>query len=248
MTLENSIKDVIAAKLADGVVETLISEQLEKGIKNALDSMFGSYGDVTKIIEKQVKSVMIPYLENYDYSDYIVKLDNVLVEVLKNSSLENKKILGNFKSLIEPQDELKTIKVSELYEKWMKYVAENVKTDDLEINYDEGVSYEPVEVSYNIDYNEDKSWSSFEYAVLNFECEHDEEMNFTIRLSRWKKDKKEGWDIGFDQEHTLKSLRHLNDFEIYLMKLTQNYTKLIIDEDGSSDEVIPDKEPEASYN
>lgn len=77
MSLENSIKDVIANKLEDGTVEKLVSEQLEKGVTNALDNLFRSYGDITKVIEEKVKSVMVPYLVSYDYSQYIVKLDSV---------------------------------------------------------------------------------------------------------------------------------------------------------------------------
>lgn len=91
MNLEDSIKNTIEKKLEDGTVEKLIAEQFENGIANALDSLFRSYGDVTKIIEKKVKEVMVPYLESYDYSDYILKLDSVLVDVLQNTAMENKK-------------------------------------------------------------------------------------------------------------------------------------------------------------
>ena len=39
---------------------------------------------------------------------------------------------------------IKSIKVSEIFEKWQKYVSENVSTTDLEICYDDGVSYQDV--------------------------------------------------------------------------------------------------------
>lgn len=47
MTMEQSIKDAITNKLEDGTVEKLIGEQLEKGVTNALDNLFRSYGDIT---------------------------------------------------------------------------------------------------------------------------------------------------------------------------------------------------------
>ncbi|PHA03023.1 hypothetical protein COE51_01380 [Bacillus pseudomycoides] len=246
MNLENNIKDVISKKLADGVVEKLIEEQLEKGINNALSSLFGSYGDVTEIIEKQIKSVMIPYLENYDYSKYIVKLDSVLVDVLKSSASENKKILENFKELMIPTEE-KSIKVTELFEKWKEYVAKNVETDGLEIDYDDEPSYEYVEVRFEVEEDEGRSWSSFEYATLVFECDHDEKMNFAIRLSRWKDDKKKEWRMEYDRIPDMNSLRRLNEFDMLLMKLNQNYTKLILDGTFDNDSVRPEKEPEASF-
>lgn len=247
MNLENSIKDVITKKLEEGFVEKLIAEQLENGVKNALKDLLGSYGDVTKVIEKQVKSVMIPYLESYDYSQYITKLDSVLVDVLKSSALENKKLLENFKDLMIPEGE-KTIKVTELFERWMKYVEDNVETDGLDVYWDDEPSYENVEVTFSIDYEEGRSWSDIERASIFFECEHDEKVNYEIKIHRWKKYDEETWTINYDAIHDINSLRNLDKFEIFLIKLKQNYTKLILDSDGDSEEVEPKEEPEPTWN
>ncbi|QUI24891.1 hypothetical protein HZI73_22450 [Vallitalea pronyensis] len=247
MNLENSIKDVITKKLEDGTIEQLVSEQLEKGVVNALDNLFRSYGDVTKTIEEKVKSVMVPYLESYDYSNYIAKLDNVLVEVLKNSALDNKKLLTNFKDLMTGSED-KTIKMSSLWEKWKDFVANNVNTDDLGVDYDDDVSYEMVDVSFDIEYDTDRNWSSFEHATLVFECDQDEEMNFTIKLHRFSEFRKGGWTIDYNTAPNIKTLRHLNSFEILMMKLNQAYTKLEIDMECDNDEVQPEAVPEASFS
>lgn len=246
MSLENSIKDVITKKMEDGTVEKLIEQQLEKGVANALDSLFRSYGDVTKVIEEKVKSVMIPFLETYDYSKYIVKLDSVLVDVLKSSALENKKLLENFKELMLPED-LKTIKVTELFEHWMEYVGKNVETDGLEICYEDEPTYENVEVRFEVDFNEERSWSDMKHAVLVFECDHDEDMNFEVKIHTWPKYDKGAWTIEHNSVHDINSLRRLDEFSLFLMKLKQNGTKLIIDHDGVSDEVEPEAKPEATF-
>ena len=244
MSLENGIKDAITKKLEDGTVERLIEEQLEKGIVKALNNILGNYGDVTKIIEDKVKSVMIPYLESYDYSKYIVKLDSILVDVLKSSALENKNLLTNFKELMIEDERKESIKTSELFEEWGKYVEKNVDTTDLEVEYDGEPCYEQVDVTLTVDEDESRNWSSFEYATLVFECEKDESMNFAIRLSKYNKDKDGKWDIAYDTAHDIKSLRYLNAFEIFLMKLVQNHTTLEMDITNESDEVTP----EASFN
>jgi hypothetical protein len=246
MSLENEIKDVISKKLEEGIVEKLVAEHLETGIKNALKDLLGSYGDVTKVIEKQIKAVMIPYLENYDYSDYITKLDTVLVDILKSSALENKKMLENFKELMIPEPQ-KTVNVTELFEYWMKHVAKNVETDGLEINYEEEPTYENVEVRFDIEFLEGRSWSDFEYALIAFECDHDEKMNFELKIHRWKKYDKEQWTIDYDATHNLNSLRYLNEFEVLLMKLKQNSTRLILDSHGDEDEVEVEARPEIDY-
>ncbi|MEB9684590.1 hypothetical protein BK742_26140 [Bacillus thuringiensis serovar pingluonsis] len=246
MNLENSIKDVIGKKLAEGMVEKLIEEQLEKGINNALGSLFGSYGDLTKVIEEKVKSVMVPYLENYDYSNYITKLDSVMVDVLKNSALENKKLLSNFQELMIPAAE-KEIKVTDLFDKWKEHVEQNVETDGLEVDYDDEPTYEYVDVRFEVVEDDDRDWSSFKYATLVFECDHDEKMNFAIRLSKWKSRKGEGWDMQFDNVPDLKSLRNLNSFELLLMKMNQDRTQIILDELDDSDSIVPEERPELSY-
>ncbi|MEC0271903.1 hypothetical protein [Peribacillus frigoritolerans] len=246
MNLEKSIEGVISEVLTNGTIEDLVKQELEKGAKNALDRLFGPYGDVTKVIEKEVKSVMVPYLENYDYSHYITKLDSVLVDVLKATASENTKILTNFKELMTVNEE-KAIKVTDLFEVWKKYVAENVETDDLDIDYDDMPSYQYVDVKFEFEEDEGRSWSSFKHANIFFECEHDEKMNFAIKVSRFNESSSVGWDIDYPKTHDINSLKYLNDVEILLMKLNQNNTRLIIDSTYENDEVQPEAEPEATF-
>ncbi len=189
---------------------------------------------------------MVPYLENYDYSNYITKLDSVLVDILKSSALENKQLLSNFQELMIPAAE-KTIKVTDLFEKWKEHVEQNVETDGLEVDYDDEPTYEYVDVRFEVAEDDDRDWSSFKYATLVFECDHDEKMNFAIRLSKWKSRSSEGWDMQYDNVPDLKSLRNLNSFELLLMKMNQDRTQIILDEIDDSDSIIPEERPELSY-
>ena len=98
MNLEDSIKDVIHTKLSDGTIERIISEKLEKGINDAMDDLFRSYGDVGKVIKGKATEVLVPAIERHDFADHIVKLDTVLTEIVNSTSLvENQKLLENFK-------------------------------------------------------------------------------------------------------------------------------------------------------
>lgn len=250
MSLEANVKDVISKKLEDGTIEKIIQEQMEKGVTNAMENLFRSYGDVTKVIESKVKEVMVPYIERHNFSEYLTKLDQVLIEVLEHSALENKKLLENFKDImVNYEEDEKQVTASALFKKYQKYVAAKCDTDDLEICYDDGVSYEPVEVSMEFE-EDNRSWSSFKDAKLIFECEKDESLNVVIPLSQWtgsyRFDEKK-WDIRFQRPSDLSSLRHLNSFEVYLMALSQNFTNIIIDESYETDEVYLDAEPEPDF-
>ena len=81
MSLENNISEVIQKQLQGDLVEKIVGEQLEKCVRNAVDSLFGNWGDCTKIVEEKIKEVMVPQLEKYDYSEHIVKLDEVLTQI-----------------------------------------------------------------------------------------------------------------------------------------------------------------------
>ena len=65
----------------------------------------------------------MPFIEKYDMSDYIVKLDTVLTEIVNQTALvDNKRLLRNFQYLMtEPQEE--EVKLSDLFREYEKYVA-----------------------------------------------------------------------------------------------------------------------------
>ena len=66
-------------------------------------------------------------------------------------------------------------------------------------------------------------------------------------IRRWIDESKDGWVIESDLVVDIKSLRYMDSFQTYLMNLSQNNVRLLIDEYCDEDEegVIPDKEPEA---
>lgn len=233
MNLENSIKDVITKKLEDGTVEKLVSEQLEKGVVNALNSLFRSYGDVTKVIEEKVKCVMVPYLENYDYSKYITKLDSVLVDVLKNSALDNKKLLENFKTLMVGESIPEEIKMSDIFKKWCKYCENNVDKSELDLDYEGGY----INVSFSIE-DVSNDWSNYKTLMVTFECEEDEDLRFEFSIQTWRKNKNEKYSSNYKRPCELNSLRHLNDFDMLLLQVSQGYENIVLDSDGDSDEIF----------
>ena len=248
MNLEDSINGVIQKKLSDGTIENIIATKLEKGINEAMDDLFRSYGDVRKVIKEKVASVMVPAIEGHDFSDYLIKLDTILTEIVNNTSIpDNRKILENFKTLMI-EDTTKCIAASELFEQWCDYVAENVSTRNLEVYFEDGPTYEPVDCSMHIEYENGRSWSNIESAKIIFECDQDEEMNFCIPISRWKKFDGDNWDIDYKEDPTINSLRFMNDFEIILLRLKRSFCKLTIDTEDIAEEITIEAEPEASFS
>ncbi len=245
MSIEKSINDVITAKLEEGIIEKLVAENLEKGINKALESLLGRYGDITKVIEGKIKEVMVNQLSSFDYSKYVVKLDQVLIEILKNTSLDHKKILENFKDLMVNEDFPDVVKLSDVFEQFKKYVAEDVDTSKLEVDFDDGPSYEYVPVTMEVEHEDKRSWSSFQHAKVVFECEKDKGLNHEIHLSKFKK---YPWSMSVEIDSSISSLRHLNKFKVYLLKLKHSGARIEIDSEDLEDDVEPKAKPEASFS
>lgn len=245
---EEDIKKITDEILQDGTVDKIIRENIIKGFELAIERSF-SYGKLRDAIRKKIDEVLVPFIENYDMGEYIIKLDTVLSEIVNATTLvENKKILENFKNLmIEP--EKKTITVSELFKQYKLYVAKEMDTYGRDVQIEDTVYYEPMEVSFEIKKEQERSWSCFDRAVLEFsvaEEEQQENLNRTIRLDHYKNGA-EGWDIITEINPEIMSLMYLDDFDILLIKLQRGMVKLIIDEESDWDSVISDNEPQATY-
>ena len=245
MNLENSIKEVLEKKLTDGTIEKMVEEAIEKGVKEALSSLTGYNGAIKNVVEEKMKETIVPFLDSYDYSKYLITLDMTLTNLLKEISFDNRKIIENFKDLTSKEDIKETITVTEIFEKWCEFVEKNVETDGLDINHDDEPHYEYVDVSGEIEEMKGRNWSIYQYKKLFLECEHDKEMNFEIMFRQWNE---YGWEIDYETKNIdLTSLRRLNSFEIFLLKIKQNGTKIIMTGDYFEESIRPEEEPEPYF-
>lgn len=245
MTIEQSIAKMLEKKLTDGSVEKVIEEKLTKCIGECMENMFRWSGPAKELIEEKLKATMVPAIENHDFSDYTLKLDAVLTEIVNSTTLQdNKKILDNFKELMI-EDE-KEIKLSDIFEKWSKYVAGNVETCGLDINYDDGVSYKYVHIEMEVEEVESCGRHTPSEKVVRFTCEHDESMNLQFRA--YKYDFMKDYRISGYGVADINSLKHMDDMQVFLLRLGRNSTKIIIDDEYLEDDITPDKEPEPSFS
>lgn len=245
MTIEQSIAEMLEKKLKDGSIEQVIEEKLTKCVGDCMDNMFRWSGPAKELIENKLEETMVPAIERHDFSNYTLKLDAVLTEIINNTVLQdNKKILENFKELMI--EDCKEINLSDVFEKWSKFVEENVETSDLEVVYDDGVSYESVHIEMDIEDIENTSKYSPDKKIVRFTCEHDEEMNLQFEI--YKYDFMDIYNIQGYGVANINGLSVLDDMQILLMKLGRNSTKITIDETFIEDDVVPNEEPEATFS
>ena len=138
--------------------------KFKDAFKNAVEAF--RWGDAERAIKNKITEVMVPYIEKYDFTEFLPKLDTVLTEIVNSDGcMAEKKILENFKELmLEPEQ--KEIKVTDLFKAWIKQCNKDIDVDNLEICYDDGVYYAPVDCENAIRGGRETSWSCLQRERL----------------------------------------------------------------------------------
>lgn len=144
---DEDIRRITDEILSNGTVDQIIREKVADGIEKAIASSF-NYGKLEKAVKERVEQVLVPFIENYDMSAYIVKLDTVLTEIVNKSNLvDNKQMLENFRCLMkEPQ--ITEIKLTDLFKEYKKFVARNMDTSGRKVEWEESPEYEAMTVYF----------------------------------------------------------------------------------------------------
>lgn len=247
--MKEELLNIAMQSLSDDDVKEIVKEKFKKMMEKAVEDAF-RWGDAEKAIRSKVTEVMVPYIEKYDFSEYLPKLDSVMTEIVNSDAcMANKTILENFRDLmIEPEQ--KEIKVTDLFKAWKKKCERDIDTTGLDIDYDDGVSYSCVECEMSVEELGKPSWRNTQRALITFENEHDESLNVEIPISKWVFDsgREEPYTLSLENDLTISSLRYMDDFQILLMRLARAKTSIIIDKDYDSDDIYPEAEPEASFS
>lgn len=247
---DEDIKRITNEVMEDGTVDQIIREKVVKGFNDAIESAF-RWGDLKSAIKKRVKDTMVPFIEEYDMNEYLLKLETCLSEIIKNSTIvDQKMMLENFQNIMldVPKQDW-TLK--ELLDVYKQFAADKIDTDGMGIDYDDGVSYDYFEVSAEIE--EEERWykSSFLDAKLYFKVDsnndsENEDIQFKVNLSKY--DKRDYWEIRFHGDIDINRLRYMSDFEVFLMKLSRYNCHLVGNDTYLDAEVKPKAAPEAYFS
>lgn len=247
--MKEELLRIAQESITEEEVGSIIREKFKKAIEDAVEGAF-RWGDAKHAIENKVKEVMVPYIKSRDFTEYLPKLDAVLTEIVNSDAcLANREVLQNFRDLLlEPEQ--KEIKVTEIFKAWIRQCEKDIDTDDLDIDYDDGVSYSCVNCEMRVEEEDRPSWSSFQRAVITFENEHDEKLNIEIPISKWvdSNRKEEPYSLSISNDISISSLRMLNDFQILLLRLERARTAIIIDKEYDDSYIQPEKEPGATFS
>lgn len=243
-TFEERIVKAVTDKLNDGTVEELVSDAVTKALKSSIEEQFKWNGDAKKVIDEKVKEVMTPTIERVNLDEYTVKLDTVLTEIINSTNLiDNKEILGNFKSLMTEPDK-DVISLEDVFEKYKEYVSKNLDTSDLEVYTDDELRYQ--NVTAEVDVHIRDSIFGGRFCDLVFKCEEDEKLTKVIHLYESKSNR--FCIMRFKSELDINSLRSIDEFDIFMMRLDRAFCDITDIMEMYDDDVEVEAEPEASWN
>ena len=243
-TFEERIVKAVTDKLNDGTVEELVSDAVTKALKSSSEEQFKWNGDAKKVIDEKVKEVMTPTIERVNLDEYTVKLDTVLTEIINSTNLiDNKEILGNFKSLMTEPDK-DVISLEDVFEKYKEYVSKNLDTSDLEVYTDDEPRYQNVTAEVDVHIRDNIFGGRF--CDLVFKCEEDEKLTKVIHLYESKSNR--FCIMRFKSELDINSLRSIDEFDIFMMRLDRAFCDITDIMEMYDDDVEVEVEPEASWN
>lgn len=244
---DEDIKRIANEMLEDGTIEEIIKAKVKESFEKAVADSF-RWGELSDVINKRIRSVLVPYIENVNLDNYIVKLDTILAEIVNNTALQdNKKILENFKELMTENP--KEIPLTDIFKEYKNFVAANMEINSREVSFDSGEpEYEPIEVEYKFASDiEERRWSIYKYATVDFivnESDQEDKLNKTIRLRQFEE---YGWEIVSEPCVNIDSLRNMSEFEVILHRLSRTGAKIIIDREDGDDLVYSDEKPEPTF-
>lgn len=249
-TLDIKLAELINAQLNSAETMDLVKKKISNGIDEALSNLFSWNGKAKKIIQEKLESVMVPAIEKYDFSKYLLKLDTVLTDIVNTTKLQdNVDILENFKSLMV---EIKDNKMSleDIFRRYCKMVSKKVDTLELEVFTDDGEPYYG-NVNCSVEFEDGgTSWfSDRKLGKLLFKCVEDESLNFTLDLiSSDSVTQNDNWRLcrvpGTTDIH---SLAFADEFKLLILQLMRNFTNINISKTYLSEEVEVEDTPEAIF-
>jgi hypothetical protein len=235
-------KDLISSVIEKQLEEKLESA-LEKGIETALNDLFSRYGGVKSQIEDKLKEIVLPVIEGYDFNKFIPKLDYALTEIVNSINPDYKTIVENFKEFAKPFDfgESKILPLSKVFETYCKFCSTDVDASDLQVDYYDEPSFEYLDVNMEVE-TLDSVISSWETKRVLLTCDQDE--NLTVEFEIYSILGNSKFDLRYSRNHSIKSLKYVNKFDLFLLKLSQAGIEIRVDKEDMCEEVEVDRQPE----
>lgn len=226
--MEKLISKVYEEKLQDGSIENIISQEIEKMVKECCCDLFSWNGVIKKQMEEKIKDLMGGVLERSDFSKYTIKLTKIINEILPNTALADyKQITDNLKCILEEKamTTRDTIKLSEIFKKYCDFM-EGLTFYEVDLEDEDSVEYDEYKTATLTTRMEMHGGQIVFYTEG---LENGEKYRYKLR--RWNN------HVRYDKDFKLSEFEMLDSFSCFIMMLSNNFVKIEFDIKEDYDEV-----------
>lgn len=233
--MENEILGVITKsfkeKIENGDFKKIVDKKLEDMMSSVLDDLVRWNGPVKDYFKKQMEEIMMGVVKDTDFTEYCNVIKGIINQALPQTALPEYKtfVEGLQATLGKPTPKWnEKVKVSDIFNEYVKYVEEQSFSDDDLEDIDDGSSY--INLAMRIE-EDDNSYYTTAYKLCFYIDGHyngdEDDYKFEVELT-----KSYGGEhhIRF-QKDKVSDYRHLLSFELYLLQLSNSFTDIVVDEE-----------------
>lgn len=247
--MKEIINKVFEEKLRDGSIEKIISDKVDDMVKNICDSQMRYDGAARKALEGKLSPLMLEAIENCSFGNLVTKITMLINASIQDSDLTGyHSVLESIKSVYAADQDCerlraeKSVKLSEIYEKYKAYLNEIYDKDDFENEdiYDDGEG-PTATVECGLAVNEKEPlfhWATTTYEVELSCAKSNEDKSGDVHFELRKKWDGNGLYLRGDfSKLSLSDLRYCPHFILWLAFIEREYITVEVDIENDDDEV-----------
>lgn len=239
-SIDGLVQEVLEKKLSDGSFEKIIGDKIDEAIGSTVKDALSWNSPIYKQVKDRIGELMCRSLERSNFDDYTCKLTEVFNTALKNTNLFNyKTVLNNLNELLDGTKDItygQEVKLEDIFERYNKFI-ENYYADkrylfdssDIDDDGESEYGYASLFTMINIE-QVSMSYSVYEDYKITMTCSRNEyEPDTTIEFKLRKDRKNDCYSLSMETDWRLSDIANVNELQIYLLKLKQNWAKVTAD-------------------
>lgn len=245
--MDKIIEKVFNEKMNNGSFEKIINEKLDDMFRRVLDDMCGYCGESKKLLEQKIEPLLNSCIENYNFGDYALKLNDAFNDIIKNSDyFAAERMRLGFDKLSGSANQVKfgsEIKLSEIFDKYTDFIEECFDESDVEDILNEGDEdkYCVINCFSELKNIEGTVFSRRDNKILTLSNELAEDNAKMAIKSKIEVEIIKSYDgthrLDFNSNIPLSELDNVPGFILYLMQVKNKCCKIIIDKEYISEDV-----------
>ena len=241
-SIDSLVQEVLESKLKDGSFEKVISDKIDDAIGSAVKDALSWSSPAYKEIKEKVSELMCKSLERSNFEDYTCKVTEVINVALKNSSLFNyKTVLNNLNELLDHSKDVdygQETTLEAIFDSYNSFIEEYYQDkkylfndSDIEEDGESEHGWTTIYTTMNIEEYSNR-YSSYADYKITMSCSREEQEPDTTVEFRLNKDRtgKGHFNLSMETDWRISDIGSINKVQLYLLKLKQNWAKIIADQ------------------